>query len=153
MRQILFLCSGNCYRSRFAKHFFNWLAPQVPLAWRAESRGLRVGMANNVGPISKLAIDALQDRNIPFDPAHRYPLTLTDSDLVKSKLTIAMKEAEHRQLMEQQFPDWSGRITYWHADDLDCAGPEMALPLLEEKVRTLVARLQNVAETEQADVT
>jgi protein-tyrosine phosphatase len=64
-----------------------------------------------------------------------------------------MKEAEHRQLMEQKFPDWSGKITYWHVDDLDCAGPEMALPLLEEKVRTLVARLQNVAETEQADVT
>jgi protein-tyrosine phosphatase len=26
MKQVLFLCSANYYRSRFAEHLFNWLA-------------------------------------------------------------------------------------------------------------------------------
>jgi protein-tyrosine-phosphatase len=29
MKQALFICSANYYRSRFAEHLFNWLAPQV----------------------------------------------------------------------------------------------------------------------------
>jgi hypothetical protein len=34
MKQVLFLCSGNYYRSRFAEHLFNWLAPKASLPWR-----------------------------------------------------------------------------------------------------------------------
>ena len=40
MKQVLFLCSANYYRSRFAEHLFNWLAPQLGLDWRADSMGL-----------------------------------------------------------------------------------------------------------------
>jgi protein-tyrosine phosphatase len=35
MKQVLFLCSGNYYRSWFAPHFFNWLVLKVGLPWRA----------------------------------------------------------------------------------------------------------------------
>ena len=52
MKRILFLCTGNYYRSRFAEIFFNWHAEQRVLAWRAESRGLALD-ASNVGPISR----------------------------------------------------------------------------------------------------
>jgi hypothetical protein len=34
-------------------------------------------------------------------------------------------------------------VEYWHIDDLDCAEPEEALPLLETQVRRLVDRLGN----------
>ena len=59
-----------------------------------------------------------------------------DSDLI-----VAVKEAEHRAMMRAQFPDWEDRVEYWHVDDLDCAGPEEAMPLLETQVRELVDRL------------
>ena len=71
---------------------------------------------------------------------------------MNSELVVAAKEAEHRQLMEEQFRDWSEKIEYWHVDDLDCAVPEVALPLLEEKVRTLIAGLRNATQDRQAEV-
>ena len=152
MRQVLFLCSGNYYRSRFAEHLFNWLALQNRLSWRADSRGLRVGLVGTVGPISELTVEAMRGRGILIDGEHRYPIALTRADLVNSDLVVAVKEAEHRQLMEEQFADWSEAIEYWHIDDLDCAGPEVALPQLEDEVRALVARLWETAETKRAEV-
>ncbi len=32
---------------------------------------------------------------------------------------------------------------YWHIDDLDCQGPEKAIPLLEEAIHKLLDGLQN----------
>ena len=50
---VLFLCTGNYYRSRFAEVLFNHLARERGLRWRAESRGLDLAIGvNNVGPIS-----------------------------------------------------------------------------------------------------
>jgi protein-tyrosine phosphatase len=54
---------------------------------------------------------------------------------------IAVKEAEHRQMMRDRFPDWESAVEYWHIHDLDCSEPEEALPRLERQVRDLVARL------------
>lgn len=145
MKQVLFLCSANFYRSRFAEHLFNHLAPEAGLKWRAESRGLMVGQWGDVGPISHYTIDALQSRGIAIDDGHRDPQALTHTDLANSELVVAVKEREHRPLMSEQFADWADRVEYWDVDDLDCARPEVALPYLEEKVRTLVARLQSAA--------
>ncbi len=42
--KLLFLCTGNYYRSRFAELLFNHLAAQVGLDWRADSRGVATEM-------------------------------------------------------------------------------------------------------------
>ena len=96
MKQVLFLCSGNYYRSRFAEHLFNWLAAKSDLPWRADSRGLRVGQYGNIGAISRYALEGLKLRGILINGEHRYPLELTLADLAASDLVIAVKEAEHR---------------------------------------------------------
>lgn len=51
MNTVLFLCTGNYYRSRFAEFYFRHLANQHSLNWRAESRGLQITQGN-VGPLS-----------------------------------------------------------------------------------------------------
>jgi protein-tyrosine phosphatase len=141
MKQVLFLCSANYYRSRFAEHLFNWLAPQVDLPWKADSRGLLVDYWGEIGPISRHAVDALNERDIPLNGNNRRPRQLGEPDLLDSDLIVAVKEAEHRAMMRAQFPDWEDRVEYWHVDDLDCAGPEEAIPLLETQVGELVDRL------------
>jgi protein-tyrosine phosphatase len=40
VKTILFLCSGNYYRSRFAEEQFNHHAELAGLDWVAQSRGL-----------------------------------------------------------------------------------------------------------------
>lgn len=51
MKSVLFLCTGNYYRSRFAEIYFNWHAPQQGLLWKAVSRGLGLDPCN-LGPLS-----------------------------------------------------------------------------------------------------
>ena len=48
---VLFLCTGNFYRSRFAEIYFIWLAGREKICWQADSRGLALD-PNNIGPIS-----------------------------------------------------------------------------------------------------
>jgi protein-tyrosine phosphatase len=141
MNTVLFLCSGNYYRSRFAEHLFNAIADRDQLSWRADSRGLIVGLAGNIGPISRHAVRGLEQRGIYRHGSTRFPLQATEQDLGRADLIIALKEAEHRQMLAEQFPAWVDRVEYWHVHDLDCAGPEDALVQLEREVVTLASRL------------
>ena len=53
MQTILFLCTGNYFRSRFAEQLFNHIAQAEALPWVAESRALRpVALSRNPGSIS-----------------------------------------------------------------------------------------------------
>ena len=141
MERVLFLCSANYYRSRFAEHFFNHLAEANGMRYRADSCGLMVGHWGAIGPISRFAVAGLQARGIPINGDCREPRQVTETDFAAANLVVAVKEDEHRPLMQKLFPHWAETIEYWHIDDLDCAGPDEALPELENHVRTLIARL------------
>ena len=119
MRQVLFLCTGNYYRSRYAEAVFNHLAAREQIDARAISRGLRIDRTGmNVGPISKHAIERLRRRE------------------------IALKEAEHRAMLEANFPGWADRVEYWHVHDLDLATPDEALAMIEAHVERLIERIR-----------
>jgi protein-tyrosine phosphatase len=152
MQLVTFLCSANFYRSRFAEHLFNHLAPAAGIPWRADSRGLRVGFWGDVGAISEFTVEALQARGISIDENPRYPKPLTLADLVQANLVVAVKEVEHREMVRQQFPDWVDTVEYWDVDDIDCATPDEALVYLEQRVRSLIERLQATASQPRSDV-
>jgi protein-tyrosine phosphatase len=141
-KKVIFVCSANFYRSRYAEHYFNWLAGRENLGWRADSRGLMVGTWGNIGAISHHTADALKQRGIPLEQEPRDPKALTLADLTEADLVVAVKEAEHRAMMAAQFPLWKDRIEYWHVDDLDCAEAHEALPFLEQQIHALVERLR-----------
>jgi protein-tyrosine phosphatase len=142
--QLLFLCTGNYYRSRFAEELFNWRAPQAGLSWIATSRGIATELGVlNVGPISPHALRGLLTRSVPPATAHCFPRQLQEPDLMWADLAVALKEAEHRPLLEQRFPSWADSVVYWHVDDLDLARPEDALADLERRISVLVEQLSN----------
>ena len=78
-RQVLFVCTGNHYRSRFAEALFDARAKTLGLRWQAHSRGLALN-PSNAGPISPYCIEALRARDIPL-PDTRHPLALGLADL------------------------------------------------------------------------
>jgi protein-tyrosine phosphatase len=141
-RTVLFLCTGNYYRSRHAEAVFNHHAASAGLGWRAASRGLAPEFGvNNVGPMSRATAARLAALGIPPEPYLRFPLRVTEDDLAAAGLVVALKEAEHRPLMAERFPAWVERAEYWAVHDVDAATPDEALPEIERRVADLVARL------------
>ncbi len=138
MRQILFICSGNFYRSRFAEAVFNFHAANRDLPLRAFSRGLATHLVLHAGDISLHTRLALADRGIALHHTGRAPVQLERTDLERAHRVIAVKEAEHRPLMRQLFPAWENRIEYWAVHDLDAAASEVAIPGLERQVIALL---------------
>ena len=139
-KRILFLCTGNYYRSRFAEIFFNWLARKRGLGWTADSRGLALDGCN-YGPISRYTVACLKEKGIAVDNDYRFPIQVQEADLAAADHIVAVKEAEHRPLFESRFPAWCDRVEYWHVHDLDCATPDAAVPQLEGEVERLLERL------------
>jgi protein-tyrosine phosphatase len=142
---VLFLCSGNYYRSRFAEMLFNHLASAAALPVRAASAGLHPRCwTRNAGPLSPHAIAGLHARGIPVPDAPRLPRDAMADDLRDATLVIAVKEAEHRRLVEAQFPALATRVRYWSIDDVQDAPPEGALDALEAAVRALLAEVADL---------
>jgi protein-tyrosine phosphatase len=139
---VLFLCTGNYYRSRFAEHLFNHLAPKYQLPWRAFSRGLATELvADDAGPISPFALYGLALRGIPLEGQIRSPIQLTEEDLAAARHIVALKRAEHLCLLRRAFPAWAERVEFWHVHDIDVATPDDTLPHIEEAIRDLLKRL------------
>lgn len=142
MNKLLFLCTGNYYRSRFAELLFNALAPAHHLPWQAFSRGVALEMgAGNVGPMSLLAIHTLQAIGITSDGFTRYPIQVQEDDLQSAEIIIALQEAEHRPYLSARYPAWVNRVEYWHVRD--CVPTTAYDPLQEitRAVEQLIARL------------
>ena len=141
MNTVLFLCTGNYYRSRFAEELFNSLAVARGLAWRADSAGLDP-TPSNPGPISRHTLAACARLELQRPAAERFPRRVTNEDFAKANLVIAVKEAEHRPMLNRLFPWYVQQVEFWHVHDIDCAEPSDTIADLEHRVVNLVEQLR-----------
>jgi protein-tyrosine phosphatase len=139
MRKVLFICTGNYYRSRFAEGVFNLAARRLGLAWTAFSRGLAIHLAE--GDLSIHTERAFRKRGIPREDTGPTRMALADRDLLEASRIVALKREEHYPLMLRQFPEWADRIAYWTVHDVDLSEPDEALAQIEELVQKLLAGL------------
>ncbi len=140
MREVLFLCTGNYYRSRYAEAWFNHTAAGRGLDWRAFSRGLALPAASRPG-LSPHAARRLHARKIPRRHTAEDPAQVTAAELRRAARIVVLKETEHRPLLAQLHPGWEDRVEYWEIDDLDRAPPETTLDAIESRVDALLAEL------------
>jgi protein-tyrosine phosphatase len=143
MKSVLFLCTGNYYRSRFAEELFNHHAALVGLNWTARSAALAIerGVVN-VGPLSPHTLQALANRGVRALRAAHYPRQCVLDDLKTADLIVAMDEAEHRPLMLERFRVWSDRATFWHVEDVHAWSPDRAIASIEREVMVLISALR-----------
>ena len=139
---LLFLCTGNYYRSRFAELYFNARAEEAGLDWRAESSGLATDRPhNNEGPLSNHAIEQLARYGVNVEQPQRYPQQVQEGNLAAAELIIALKETEHRPLLAERFPLWQDRVVYWHIHDLNVIGADEAMSGLVAELDQLLQQL------------
>ena len=137
---VLFLCTGNYFRSRFAEHYFNEQARLRNLDWQAASRGLQPSQ-KNLGFMSRDTLDRLRELGIDPPEPQRLPMDLQGDDLTTATLTIAVNDIEHRPLMEARYPEWAERVRYWRIYDVDVTTADAGLAAIEEAVQALLSEL------------
>src|SRR5256714_12039153 len=100
-KNVLFLCTGNYYRSRFAEVLFSSVAGKMGLPWRASSRGLALERGvHNVGPMAVSAVRALERLGVrAAEDCARPPAALTAEDLERAERIVALSDEEHRPLL------------------------------------------------------
>ncbi|MDQ3043170.1 MAG: low molecular weight phosphatase family protein [Acidobacteriota bacterium] len=138
---VLFLCTGNYYRSRFSEIYFNHLSRKHNYVWQADSRGFRLNNEENFGAMSPFALSRLKNLKIDVAQPQRYPKALTAEDLERAGLIVALYDVEHRPWVIQNFPNWLEKIEYWQVPDVPLATPQAALRLIEKQIDKLFERL------------
>jgi protein-tyrosine phosphatase len=141
---ILFICTGNYYRSRFSEMLFNHLAPAYGVTARAISRGLMTELISpEMGGLSPHALRGLKARGIALDDVVRQPMQVQEPELMDASVVIAIDEWEHRPMIQQRFPHWVDRIQYWQVADIQDLEPEVSLFAMETRVRALLEQLKH----------
>lgn len=140
-QSVLFVCTGNYYRSRFAEAVFNHHALERELGWSAFSRGFRPELAR--GRLAQEVTEALKDRRI--DPEHtgEGPRQLTEKDLIEATLVVLMKRSEHMPMLTASHPHWTHRVEAWEIHDVDVETASAALPKIERRVLNLIEMLED----------
>jgi protein-tyrosine phosphatase len=134
-QRLLFLCTGNYYRSRFAEEYWNARAEQESLAWRAASRALADQLGSeNPGTMSADALAELARLGIEARQALRSPLPMRGEEFVRYARVIALDGEEHRPMVLRSFPAHVERIEYWDIGDLWKEEPRSAMRRLVDRI-------------------
>jgi len=149
MDRVLFLCTGNYFRSRFAEQWFNHRARQLGLDDQVQACSAGLGVrpdSGNGGAMAKEALAALQERGLELDPAElALPHQVSRQELEQATLVVAVDAEAHRPMVQAQYPDWEEQITFWSVKDLG-EGEADADPIaqLQGRVEHLLQRWRDL---------
>jgi protein-tyrosine phosphatase len=142
MKQVLFVCTGNFYRSRFAESLFNYLSKRNNLDWKAKSAGLKIHLADEKaaieGEISSIAKNKLLSKGISEDYFDKRRESLTEKMLENADLVILMDKNEHFSMMNDLFPKYVKNAFFYDAKDIEYCDPEIALKIIEKEIMALI---------------
>ncbi|MFH5832421.1 low molecular weight phosphatase family protein [Halalkalibaculum sp. DA3122] len=146
MNSVLFVCTGNYYRSRMAEELFNFWAPVTDLSWEAHSAGLREDMSKspNEGPISKHAVRMLAQNGFPVSSSKRYPRSIEKEELEVHNVVICLHRTEHEPMIQKRFPKNNSEILFWEVPDIQYMEPEEAFSRIKRQVHQLISLLSSV---------
>ena len=132
MKKILFVCTANIYRSRFAEEVFNSLAINRGASLRAFSAGLKVG-EYTTRKIYYPALEQLERYNITPQRENDLSTHIDELDLDEYDKIICMDEPEHRPMVEQNMNLKGREVVYWNIVDIPEEESRISLPICYEK--------------------
>ena len=144
--RVLFICTGNYYRSRFAEAVFNHHAEALRMPWRAFSRGLAIHLVPPEFLLSPQTQEHLEARKMAVRHTAPDRKQLSEEDLEGAQVIIALKDEEQRPMMRNQFPAWEERVQYWDVGDQPEVASDEGLGTIERLVVELIAELRRAGE-------
>jgi len=133
LMKILFVCSGNIYRSPVAEALLKKLKPEIAV----DSAGIR---PPPMFPISEDARKYLAEENAK-QYLKKVPEGLDRKDLSKYDLIITM-EAEHREIVLSKCPECKDKTVVWNIEDPYSLPPAYTEEIFEQ-IKKKVAELAN----------
>lgn len=144
MKRILFLCTGNYYRSRFSEEYFNYYADKYNLCWTADSKGIMREFEGNgnVGPIAKHTVAELEKHKIQAKAHDRFPEYVYEKHFSEFDRVIAVSQSEHTPMLQELWPNNISNVEYFDVEDLHLEAYETALPKLKIRLDALIESLK-----------
>ena len=146
MKKLLFVCSGNYYRSRFAEAYFNYLSEMFNLNTTSESRGLAIHFADELaeehGEISTDTLERCNDLGIPNRYWEKNRESLELKDFNNFDEIICLDIEEHAPMIKEQFPDKIYSVNYFKVKDVFDWSPNKTLDTIAELILTMVSAIR-----------
>lgn len=142
MKKLLFLCTGNYYRSRFSEEYFNHHCRLNELPWHADSMGIQRDFTGNgnVGPIAEQTLAKLEELGIEPTGHKRMPKHVQPEHFEQFDRVIAVSIDEHKPMLVALWPNSViEKVTYFEVEDQHIYHHEVAFPRL---IKSLDALLQ-----------
>lgn len=135
--RVLFVGLSNTRRSRFAEGYFNALAREHGIGWKAFSRGLHAGEA--LERIDPDLLPLLERWGVASSDLGATKLPLTVRDLMSAQRVVLWADTVAK--FEQGFPSWCHKVEGW---DTGSEGLE-SLPVIAEWIEGLLGEISGRA--------
>ena len=136
MKKILFVCTANIYRSRFAEEVFNSLAINRGASLIAFSAGLKVG-EYTTRKIYYPALDNLEKFNILPKRADELSVHINNIDLDQYDRLICIDKNEHKPMVQSDPNLSTFKFEYWDITDMPKVDSDISLPKCYKQVESL----------------
>ena len=134
-KRVLFICTGNFFRSRYAEAHFNCMCDWNKCSHYAVSAGVTIDP--QIGPISTYSLYRMVERGIDAKFASPHAKRLYKGDIEEADIALCMYEKEHKPMMKLFFEDIENKIVYFNIPDINENSPNKSLDMVETEVNNL----------------
>jgi len=142
-KQILFVCTGNWFRSKFAETYLRSKGYTNVISRGIDVNNNKYKEIRKLQKINKCVKKKLKQlKLIKFYNYNIVPTQLSNSDIKRSRITIAMDKKEHRKAIKSTFSKYSNNVIYWDISDVDagdCTKEDTILTKLMIKIDSYFA--------------
>ena len=144
MYKILFICTGNFYRSKFCEAFMENEGKVLKIPIRTMSRGFEISLADKVasiyGETSPYTIQRLDQLGIDCGKVKKRRTPVSQHDINSNDIIVIIDKAEHSPYMENfDFPE--NRTVFWEVKDIADWTAKETLDELEKSCHKLSFKL------------